>query len=97
MNSKKPGFILAVSSGSILVPSGKIINFVFPFPINEDTDLFMTLIELKPLFLLMKINPSLLKYLEKIGMFLSSSFKINTDPLKSAVKKKFPMLIGDYL
>ena len=36
----------------------------------------------------MKIKPSLLKYREKIGIFLSSSFKINTDPLKSAVKKK---------
>ena len=59
-----------------------------PFSINEETDLFMTLIELKPLSLLMKIKPSLLKYREKIGMFLSSSFKINTDPLKSAVKKK---------
>ena len=48
----------------------------------------MILIELNPLSLLMKIKPSLLKYPEKIGIFLSSSFKINKDPLKNAVKKK---------
>ena len=44
------------------------------------------LCEKKLLFI--KIKPSLLKYLEKIGIFFSSSFKINTDPLNKYVKKK---------
>ena len=90
MYCKNPEFILADLLGIILVPSGKIINFVLPFLISLSTDLVIVLIEFKPLSLFIKIKPNLLKYLENIGICFNSSFKINTEPLNNAVKKGFP-------
>ena len=86
--AKNPEFILADLLGIILVPSGKIINFVLPFLISLSTDLVIVLIEFKPLSLFIKIKPNLLKYLENIGICFNSSFNINTEPLNNAVKKK---------
>ena len=64
------------------------MNFLTPLFSNFLIDEIIFFIDLNPLFLFIKINPSSLKYKDIKGILFNSSFNIKIEPLKKKLKKK---------